>query len=92
MGSPRAIVNTLTFAAPLLLAGLAVGLAFKAGLFNIGATGQFLIGALGAVAVGTAVQDLPAPIAIPAALLGGHPRRAPWGFIPGVLKADLGRA
>src|SRR5688572_21344117 len=90
LGSSTAIVNTLTFAAPLLLAGLGVGLAFKAGLFNIGATGQFLMGALVAVAVGTAVQDLPSFIAIPAALVAGMVGGAAWGFIPGVLKATSG--
>jgi simple sugar transport system permease protein len=90
IGSERGIVNTLTFAAPLLLAGLGVGLAFRAGLFNIGATGQFLIGALAAVAVGTYVADWPAPVAVPLALLAGILGGALWGFIPGVLKAASG--
>jgi len=90
VGSDRGIINTLTFAAPLLLAGLGVGLAFRAGLFNIGATGQFLMGALASVAVGTAVQDLPAPVAIPLALLAGIAAGAAWGFIPGILKATSG--
>ena len=57
--SERAIVNTLVATAPLLLGGLSVGLAFKAGLFNIGAQGQFLMGALGAVAVGVALRESP---------------------------------
>ena len=83
-------VNTLVFATPLLLAGLGVGLAFRAGLFNIGANGQFLMGALAAVAAGTAVQDLPAPVAIPIALLAGLSAGAAWGFIPGILKAMSG--
>jgi simple sugar transport system permease protein len=90
LGSDRGIVNTITFAAPLLLAGLGVGLAFRAGLFNIGATGQFLMGALGAVAIGTAMQDWPAPVAIPVALLAGIAAGAAWGFIPGILKAVSG--
>ena len=50
IGSPNAITNTLVQMTPLLLGGLAVGLAFKAGLFNIGVQGQFLIGALVTVA------------------------------------------
>lgn len=83
-------VNTLVFAAPLLLAGLGVGLAFRAGLFNIGATGQFLMGALAAVAVGTAVQDLPSAVAIPLAILAGVIAGGAWGFIPGMLKALSG--
>ncbi len=90
LGSFNGIVNTLVFATPLLLAGLGVGLAFRAGLFNIGANGQFLIGALTAVAVGTAVQDLPSVVAIPLALLAGILGGAAWGFIPGILKATSG--
>jgi ABC-type uncharacterized transport system permease subunit len=90
IGSDRGIVNTLTFAAPLLLAGLGVGVAFRAGLFNIGATGQFLLGALAAVAVGTALQDAPAPLAVTLALLAGIAAGAAWGFIPGILKARSG--
>lgn len=90
IGSDRGIVNTLTFAAPLLLAGLGVGIAFRAGLFNIGATGQFLVGALAAVAVGTNVADWPPPLAIPLALLAGIVAGAFWGFIPGILKAASG--
>ena len=90
IGSDRGIVNTLTFAAPLLLAGLGVGLGFRAGLFNIGANGQFLMGALAAVAVGTAVQDWPAPVAIPLAILAGLTGGAAYGFIPGILKASSG--
>lgn len=90
LGSFNGIVNTLVFATPLLLAGLGVGLAFRAGLFNIGANGQFLMGALAAVAVGTAVQDLPAAVAIPLALLAGLSAGALWGFIPGILKAISG--
>ena len=90
LGSPAGIVNTLVFTVPLLLAGLGVGLGFKAGLFNIGANGQFLMGALGAVAVGTAVQDLPSIVAIPLALLAGIAGGGFWGFIPGILKAVSG--
>ena len=59
VGSFRAIVNTLTNSMPLMLGGLAVGLAFKAGLFNIGAQGQFLMGALGSVIVGVQLRESP---------------------------------
>jgi simple sugar transport system permease protein len=90
VGSYTSIVNTLVLTTPLLLAGLGVGLAFRAGLFNIGATGQFLIGALTAVAVGVAVKDLPAVVAIPLALIAGILGGAAWGFIPGFLKARSG--
>lgn len=90
VGSFNAIVNTLTNAAPLTLAGLSVGLAFKAGLFNIGGQGQFLIGALGAVIAGVAFRESPPLIAIPAALVAGMAFGAFYGFIPGFLKAVSG--
>ena len=60
IGSERAIVNTLNNTMPLLLGGLSVGLGFKAGLFNIGVQGQFLMGALGSVIVGVQLRDEPA--------------------------------
>ena len=89
-GRESAIVNTLVSTTPLLLGGLAVAIGFKAGLFNIGAQGQFLMGALGAVAVGVAVNEGPAMVAIPVALAGGMLAGAAWGFIPGFLKAISG--
>ncbi len=90
IGSFNGIINTLVAATPLILGGLSVGLAFKAGLFNIGAQGQFLMGALGAVIVGVALRESPAPIAIPASLAAGMVVGAIYGFIPGVLKAISG--
>ena len=89
-GSVRGIVFTLVSAAPLILGGMAVGLGFKAGLFNIGAQGQFLMGALGSAAVGGYVAGAPGIIAIPAAILAGALLGAAWGFIPGALKAWTG--
>src|SRR5688500_5738320 len=50
--SVNGLVSTTVQAAPLILAGLAVGVGFKAGLFNIGASGQFLLGAVAAAAIG----------------------------------------
>jgi ABC-type uncharacterized transport system permease subunit len=90
IGSFNAIVNTLVNSAPLLLGGLSVGLAFKAGLFNIGAQGQFLMGALGAVIVGVVMRESPPHVAIPAALGAGMLMGAIFGFIPGFLKATSG--
>lgn len=84
------LINTALQAAPLVLGGLSVGLAFKAGLFNIGASGQFLMGALGAAVTGAAVSSWPAPAAIAAALLVGSLAGAAWGFVPGALKALTG--
>src|SRR3954447_3033501 len=90
IGSFAAIVQTLVQSTPLILGGLSVALGFKAGLFNIGAQGQFLMGALGAVWMGVIVADQPAIIAIPVAIAAGLAFGAFWGFIPGVLKAVSG--
>jgi simple sugar transport system permease protein len=89
-GSFDAIVDTLVATAPLVLGGLSVGFAFKAGLFNIGAQGQFLLGALGSVAVGIALAGSSPLVAISLALLAGLLAGAAWGFIPGFLKAVSG--
>jgi len=89
-GSLRGILFTIVSAAPLVLGGMAVGLGFKAGLFNIGAQGQFLMGALGAAAIGAYVAGAPGIVAIPAAIGAGALFGAAWGFIPGALKAWTG--
>jgi simple sugar transport system permease protein len=89
-GSELGITFTLLAATPLILGGMAVGLGFKAGLFNIGAQGQFLMGALGAAAVGAALATSPGYVAIPAAVGAGLLFGAGWGFIPGALKAWTG--
>ncbi|MBT8215427.1 MAG: ABC transporter permease [Acidimicrobiia bacterium] len=89
VGGLGPISETLTRAAPLILAGLAVAIGFQAGLFNIGANGQMLIGGMFALVVGFQF-DLPTvihiPLAIIAALIGG----AIWGGIPGFLRAKTG--
>jgi len=90
VGSWNAVVQTLVEATPLVLAGLAVGLGFKAGLFNIGAQGQFLLGALAAAVVGGWLADEPIWLAAPLAVLAGIGAGALYGFIPGALKAFTG--
>jgi general nucleoside transport system permease protein len=86
----RAITNTLAAASPLCLTGLAVGVGFKAGLFNIGGTGQVLVGGFFAGLVGAAVAQQPVPIAFTTAVLAGALGGALYGFIPGALKAFTG--
>lgn len=88
-GSLRAISNTITGATPLMLAGLAVSLAFKAGLFNIGATGQMLAGGMAGLWVGFAF-NLPGVVHVPLALLAGAIGGGLYGAFPGVLKARTG--
>ncbi len=82
--------ETLVIATPYTLAGLAVALASRCGLFNIGAEGQFYMGALFAVYVGFSVKGLPAGVHLPLAVLAGALGGAVWGAIPGILKAKLG--
>jgi ABC-type uncharacterized transport system permease subunit len=84
------IVDTIVNATPLILVGLAVGLGFKAGLFNIGGQGQFLMGAVASAAAGAALSQSSPVIAIPLALLAGMAAGALYGFIPGFLKAFTG--
>jgi simple sugar transport system permease protein len=88
--SPSGWIDTLVNATPLILAGLSVGICFKAGLFNIGAQGQTLIGALAAAAAGSALAEQPAPLAIGGTLLAGLLAGMAYGFIPGALKAFTG--
>ena len=89
-GTPVAVQRTLEKATPLIFSGLAVAFAFKAGLFNIGAQGQLLVGAVVAAFVGFSIEGLPAIIHIPLALLVGGLAGALYGFIPGALKAYTG--
>jgi general nucleoside transport system permease protein len=86
----RALTSTVAAAAPLVLTGLAVGVGFKAGLFNIGGTGQVLVGGFAAALAGAAVAHQPAPIAVTVAVICGALGGALWGFIPGALKAFTG--
>lgn len=83
------ILQSLQLATPLIFTGLAVALAFKAGLFNIGAAGQLATGAIAAMLVGVYLPGprfLVLPLAVLAAALGG----AFWGAIAGWLKARFG--
>jgi simple sugar transport system permease protein len=89
-GSLGGITDTLTKATPLILVGLACSLAFRMKLWNIGAEGQFFIGAWAASAV-VLIPLLPATASpflfIPAMMIAGMLGGAAWGFIPGFLKA-----
>jgi simple sugar transport system permease protein len=89
-GSFNGISNTLVAATPLMFGGLAVGLGLKAGLFNIGVAGQFLVGAFAAAVVGSSLATAPTLVGMPIALLSGAVGGAAYGFIPGYLKARTG--
>ena len=90
LGRAESISESLVWATPYILGGLSVALAFRAGLFNIGAEGQIATGALAAVYVGYAVTFLPGPLHLLAAVTAGFLGGAAWGFIPGWLKARTG--
>jgi ABC-type uncharacterized transport system permease subunit len=96
-GDLQGLSETLTLAAPLILAGLSVAIGFRAGLFNIGAEGQMLAGGMFAVYVGFSIDPtrlfggalggfVHVMIAIAAGFIGG----ALWGAIPGWLRARTG--
>jgi ABC-type uncharacterized transport system permease subunit len=89
LGSANAISSTLNRSAPLICAGLGVTLAFRAGLFNIGAQGQLIIGAICAGYVGF-TWDLPPVLHVLVALAAGLLGGAVWGAIVGFLKARTG--
>jgi simple sugar transport system permease protein len=90
VGSVQAISETLTAAVPLTLAGLGIALGFRAGLFNIGAEGQLLMGGMAAVIIGFSFPWLPAAIHLPFALFAGVVVGAFWASIAGWLRAATG--
>lgn len=89
VGSGSSLQRTLERSAPLICAGLSVTIAFRAGLFNIGATGQMLVGALAGGYVGF-TYDLPPGLHLLAAIGAAMLAAALWGGIVGVLKAQTG--
>ena len=89
-GDAYGIGQTLTQATPIIFTALAFLFSFKSGLFNIGAEGQFLVGAFASAVVGVSFNGLPAFIHIPLALIAGAVAGSLWGFIPALLKARFG--
>jgi general nucleoside transport system permease protein len=84
------IANTIFFLTPLILSGLAVAIAFRGGLFNIGVQGQLILGAIFATVAGQRLSSLPSLLLIPIVLLAGILGGALWAGIAGVLKAFTG--
>jgi len=80
----RDMGNVLYSSTPLIMAGLCIAFAYKVGLFNIGASGQYTMGAFFALVCAIGFQ-LPWPVCLLAAILGG----AIWGFFPGFFKAKF---
>jgi simple sugar transport system permease protein len=89
-GGERRIAATLTAATPLLLTGLAAAIAFRAGIFNVGAEGCFYLGGMAAAVVGYASPSWPALMLIPIALAFSAVVGGVWLIGPGLLRARLG--
>jgi len=89
--NPTNLGNMLFRATPLILTGLSVAVAFKTGLFNIGAPGQYLMGTAATLIVALSIPTsaVPAPIVWLLAFLSGILAGAVWGAIPGLVKALL---
>lgn len=89
-GAFRPLSETVVAATPLIFAGLSVALGFRAGLFNIGAEGQIILGGIFAGYVGFTFTGLPTIVHLPLAIVAGFVGGALWGLIPGILKARTG--
>jgi simple sugar transport system permease protein len=85
--SARNIGDVLLGAAPIIMTGLSVAFAFKTGLFNIGATGQFTLGGFTAIIIGINFEGMPDGLRVLFALVAATAAGALWGAIPGILKA-----
>lgn len=83
------ISETLTYATPLIIASVAVGIAFQTGIFNIGANGQAILGGISGAAVGSMLH-MPTILHIPLTLAAGIAGGMVAGAIPGLLKAFTG--
>lgn len=89
-GTPIKISNTLVVVTPLILTSLSVAIAFRAGLFNIGAAGQLAVGAMTADMIGLTYTSWPSWLLVPTMLLASILAGAVWGGIVGFLKAWRG--
>ncbi|MCL2811726.1 MAG: ABC transporter permease [Clostridia bacterium] len=88
-GGMKGTGNVLYFATPLIMTGLSVGFAFKTGLFNIGASGQLLMGAFAGIYVAHNATWIPQPMLWVVCLLTAMCAGALWGMIPGLFKGLL---
>ena len=86
---PKFITNVIIKSTPIILTGLSVAFAFKTGLFNIGAEGQYIAGTIASTIVGI-LLDLPAVIQIPVVIFAGVLAGALWGGFIGFLRAKFG--
>lgn len=89
-GSPVNLSETIVYVTPLICTGLSIAVAFRAGLFNIGAEGQMIVGMLASAIVGYTLTGLPRIIHLPLTILSGMVAGGLWAAVPGYLKAKFG--
>lgn len=89
LGRPKYVANTLIKSTPIMITGLSIAFAYKMGLFNIGAEGQYIAGSIAATMVGI-LLDLPAVLEIPLIIGAGMLSGALYGGLAGLLKAKFG--
>ncbi len=90
LGNVKGWAATIRKMTPFILTGLSVAVAFKVGMFNIGAAGQYLMGTISAVWIGVSFESLPPPLHWILALTAGMVGGLAWGLIPGLLKVITG--
>ena len=90
LGSGEGLGFTLFYATNFIFTGLAVAVAYHAGLFNIGAEGQAMLGGLGAALACLSLDVLPGLLLVPLGILGAALLSAAWAFVPGYLQAKRG--
>ncbi len=90
LGTPDGVGAVLFDATALIFTGLSVAFAFRAGLFNIGAEGQLLVGALSATVVALALPGLSRFVLVPLCVIAAAAGGAAWATIPGILRAKFG--
>ena len=90
VGGWDAVADTAIKATPLMLVGVGISIAFRAGVINLGGEGQIIVGAITSTLVALAAPGIPRVLLVPLVLLAGAAGGAFWGAIPGALKAYAG--
>ena len=90
VGSPQNLAATVVRSIPIVVTGVGIGVALRAGALNLGGEGQMILGALGSAVVANALPGLPSPMAPVLALAVGCLAGAAWAFAPGLLDVRLG--